>query len=84
MGLYRFEIRLICAHFRLYCGKIIPIIEFYNSIMGFDNFEHGQNNSMMGYYSFKNGLVNYTLWTHVLPMMACPMGKLFLSMGTII
>ena len=45
--------------------------------MGFDNFENGQNNSMMGYYSFKNGLVNYTLWTYVLPMMACLMGKLF-------
>ena len=77
MGLYIFDSRLSCAHFRLNCGKIIPIIEFYNSIMGFDNFEHGQNNSMMEYYSFENRLVNYTLWTYVLPMTACLMGKLF-------
>ena len=77
IGLCRFDSRLICAHFRLYCGKIIPIIQFYNSIMGFHNFEHGQNNSMMGYYSFKNGLVNYTLWTYVLPMMACLMENYF-------
>ena len=52
--------------------------------MGLNNFEHGQNNLMMGYYSFKNGLVNNTLWTSVFPMMACPMGKLFSIMGTII
>ena len=45
--------------------------------MGLNNFEHGQNNLMMGYYSFKNEIVNNTLLTHVFPMMACPMGKLF-------
>ena len=84
MGLYRFDSRLSCAHFRLYCGKIIPIIEFYNSIMGLHNFEHGQNNLMMGYYSFNNGLVNNTLWTYVFPLLACPMGKLFWFMGPII
>ena len=84
MGLYRFDSRSSCAHFCLYCGKIIPIIEFYNSIMGLNNFEHGQNNLIMGHYSFKNELVNNTLWTYVFPMMAYPMGKLFLIMGTII
>jgi hypothetical protein len=67
MGLYRFDSRLSCAHFRLYCGKIIPIIEFYNSIMGLHNFEHGQNNLMIGYYSFKNRLVNNTYG-----LMFCP------------
>ena len=67
MGIYRFDSRLSCAHFRLYCGKIIPIIEFYNSIMGLHNFEHGQNNLMMEYYSFKNRLVNNTYG-----LMFCP------------
>ena len=67
MGLYSFDSRLSCAHFRLYC----------NSIMGLNNFEHGQKNLMMGYYSFRNELVNNTLWTYVLPILACPMGKLF-------
>ena len=52
--------------------------------MGLHNSEHGQNNSIMGYYSFKNGLVNNILWTYVLPMLACPMGKLFWIMGQII
>ena len=56
MGLYWFDSKLIFAHFCLYCGKRIPIIEFYNSIMGFYNFKDGQNNSMMGYYSFEMGL----------------------------
>ena len=77
MGIYRFDSRLSCAHFRLYCGKTIPIIEFYNSILGLNNFEHGQNYLMMGCYLFENGLVNNTLWTYVFPMLACPMGKLF-------
>ena len=49
--------------------------------MGLNNFEHGQNNLMMGYYSFTNGLVNNTLWTYVCPMMACLMGKLFANYG---
>ena len=84
MGLYRFDSRLSCDHFRLYCGKIIPIIEFYNSIMGLNNFEHGQNNLMMGYDSFRNRLVNNTLWTYVFAILVCPMGKLFSIMGPII
>jgi len=84
MSLYRFDSRLSCAHFRLYCEKIIPMIEFNNLIIGLNKFEHGQNNLMMGYYSFKNRLVNYILWTYVFPMMACLMGKLFTIMGTII
>ena len=54
MGIYRFDSILSCDHFRLYCGKIIPIIEFYNSIMGLNKFEHDQNNLMMGCYLFEN------------------------------
>ena len=84
MGLYRFDSRLSCAHFRLYCGKIIPIIEFYNSIMGLHNFEHGQNNLMMGYYSFKNELVNNTLLTYVFSHDGLSNGKTISIMGTII
>ena len=84
MGIYRFDSRLSCAHFCLYCGKIIPIIEFYNSIMGLNNFEHGQNYLIMGCYLFENRLVNNTLWTYAFPMLVCPMGKLFWIMGPII
>ena len=77
MGLYWFDSKLIFAHFRLYCGEIITIIEFYNSIMGFDNFEHGQNNLIMG------GILFFREWACKLyimdlcfPMMACLIGKL--------
>ena len=95
MGLYWFDSKLIFAHFRLYCGKRIPIIKFYNSIMGFYNFEDGLGYCingfifcplwpvfwgkwlMMRYYSFQNGLVYYTLWTYVFPMMACLIEKPF-------
>ena len=44
--------------------------------MGLNKFEHDQNNLMMGLYYDDYGLIYFTFWTHVFPMMACPMGML--------